>query len=176
LRRSFRCGSTQLTSVKLAQSQDAGTAQSQSPGSSPQASGPADYQINTPVVVMGTYMDAPSSAPPTFTGINLSPYFASPQFTQYDPGRAFLQTLGVGIGGTAVVAGGMALAPAIRGPALGALMELSGSSINTNAAQNVLTVIASEGYAEFLETMNTLGEALKSLEVEEATGPEIPWE
>ena len=55
-------------------------------------------------------------------------------------------------------------------------MELSGSSINTNAAQNVLTVIASEGYAEFLETMNTLGEALKSLEVEEATGPEIPWE
>ena len=35
----------------LAQSQDSGTAQSQSPGSIPQASGPADYQIDTPITV-----------------------------------------------------------------------------------------------------------------------------
>jgi hypothetical protein len=50
-------------------------------------------------------------------------------------------------------------------------MELSGSSMNTFAAQNVLT----EGYAEFLEGVNALGEALKSLEVVEVTGPEILW-
>jgi hypothetical protein len=100
----------------LAQSQDAGTAQSQTPGSIPQASGPADYQINTPVVVMGTYMDAPSSAPPTFTGINLSPYFASPQFTQYAPamnlvGKGFIFEIGAvvalpGVLATSVPAGG----------------------------------------------------------------------
>lgn len=100
-------------------------------------------------------MDAPSSSF-TPTGVNLAPYFASRQFTQYDPGRAALQTLGVGIGGGALGAVGVALgaaaAQAIPGPALGALMELSGSSINTYAAQNVLSVITTEGYVELLET------------------------
>ena len=45
----------------LAQSQDAGTAQSQSPASIPQASGPADYQIDTPITVT-----AQSTAPTSF--------------------------------------------------------------------------------------------------------------
>ncbi len=124
------------------------------------------------ITVTGHYMDAPDS--PTPTGVNLAPLFG-PNFSQYNPMRAGLQTLGVGIGGAALAVGGVALAPALKGPALGALMELSGSSVNTYAAQNVLTVIETEGYAEFLEGVNTLGEALKSLEQVEVTGPEILW-
>jgi hypothetical protein len=51
------------------------------------------------ITVPGHYMDAPDSAPPTFTGINLSPYFASPQFRQYGPamnfvGKAFIVQIG----------------------------------------------------------------------------------
>jgi hypothetical protein len=123
-------------------------------------------------------MDAPNDLSPAATGFNYALIGSNPQFRQSNPLRAGLTTLGVGIGGAAVIAGGVAsasTAAALRGPALGALMELSGSSMNTFAAQNVLTVIETEGYAEFLEGVNALGEALKSLEVVEVTGPEIFW-
>jgi hypothetical protein len=93
----------------------------------------------------------------------------------YDPWLAFRQTLMLGAGGGAAVAGGVAVLPLLRGPALGALMELTGSQINGYAAQSVTSVINTEGYVDALEGLENLGAVFNSLEVPEVAGPEIPW-
>jgi hypothetical protein len=126
-------------------------------------------------------MDAPNS--PASTGVNLSPFFGPGSgFSQNDPGKAFLQTLGVGAGGAALLASGPAAVAlgraaiqAIPGQALGAFMELSGAAIDTNAARNVTQVVLQEGYPDFLEGMEQVGALYRSLEVPEVAGPEIPW-
>ena len=74
----------------LAQSQDAGTAQSQTPGSIPQASGPADYQIDTPVTVTsnstaGAPLFAQVIDPVPFLGID--EYLESPAMQALRQGR-----------------------------------------------------------------------------------------
>lgn len=168
----------------LAQSQGSGGGTGYTLGCDSQGSVCEDATLNTIPYYPSASHDATASTAAQFysgpngwttgAGVNLAPLFGS-NFSQYNPMRAGLQTLGVGIGGAVIAAGGVALAPALKGPALGALMELSGSSVNTYAAQNVLTVIETEGYAEFLEGVNALGEALKSLEEVEVTGPEILW-
>jgi hypothetical protein len=122
-------------------------------------------------------MDAPSS--PTSSGFNYALIGTSPQFYQLDPGRAFLQTVGAGALGGAAIAGGVTVTPvivnAVKGPALGALMELTGTYMDTNAARTVTSIITTEGYPEFLEGMEEAGAIFRSLEVPEAAGPEVPW-
>ena len=71
----------------------------QSSLSDPSAGGACDATCQSlQITVTGHYMDAPDS--PTPTGVNLAPLFG-PNFSQYNPIRAGLQTLGVGIGGAA---------------------------------------------------------------------------
>jgi hypothetical protein len=84
---------------------------------------------------------------------------------------ALTEFAGISIGGPAVAAGGPVLvgatvraAQAIPGPALGALLELTGSQINQYAAREVVSVIIDEGYAEALEGIEKLGAIFRSLE------------
>ncbi len=123
------------------------------------------------------YVGAPSAPTPNFALIGQDPYF-----NHLSPGTAFLQTVGFGALGGAALSGGVAAAPAakailssLKGPALGALMEFSGTTVDTNAARNVTRVILQEGYPEFLEGMEQVGALFRSLEVPEAAGSEIPW-
>ena len=132
-----------------------------------------------PVVVTGRYMDAPNDLSVQATGFNYAPVFGSQQFTQYNPARAGTTILVAGMTGGAALAAGAVSAPiiaaAVRGPALGAIMELTGSQINGYAAEEVTSVIQTEGYIEDLEGLEQLGQMLRSVEVPEVTGPEIPW-
>ena len=79
------------------------------------ARGLSQPPIPTPVenglqtIKVGIYSpDAPPSPAAQAQGVNLAPFFAGPQFAQYDPGLAALQTLGIGIGGAGLLTGGVA--------------------------------------------------------------------
>jgi hypothetical protein len=124
------------------------------------------------ITVPGHYMDGPNSAPPTFTGTNLSPYFASPQFRQFGPamnfvGKAFIVEMGVVVALPAVFS---VPSISIPGLVLGAMMDLGGSAITgvtdvsqwAEAAQGVLEQAGAEYRA--LELANP-----------EVAGPELPW-
>ena len=119
--------------------------------------------------------DGPSDPSPSSL-FNYSPIFSSPQFTQYNPLRAGATVLGAGIVVAAVAATGGAVAPLMRGPVLGAAMEFGASQLNGYAASEVTSVAVTEGYGEFLEGLEDLGALLKSGEVPEVAGPEIPWQ
>jgi hypothetical protein len=172
-----RLSSTMMRQMPvLAQSQD--STGNQSPTQSYVCGPCAPGQSNGPamlpeITVTAVYIDAPISPAPT--GVNLSPFFAGTQFAQYDPLRAFLQTIGVGAGGAAIATTGVAVAPLLKGPALGAALELTSSQINGYAAASVTSVIETEGYSESLETLESLGQVFRSLEVPEQAGPELPW-
>ena len=119
-------------------------------------------------ITVGIYSpDAPSL--PAAQGVNLAPFFAG--LAPYDPGLAALQTLGIGVGGAALASGGVALAPALKGPALAALLELTSSQINKYVAEEVVTT----SYAQFLQGLEQLNIVLKALEVPEVVGPPILW-
>jgi hypothetical protein len=89
-------------------------------------------------------------------------------------GRALTQFALSGIGGGAVLAAGTAavpvIAPAFRGAALGAAMDLS-SSIITGVTE------VSEAAEAAVQSIEQLGAELRAIELgnPEVAGPELPW-
>ncbi len=109
-------------------------------------------------------MDGPDSAPPTFTGVNLSPYFASPQFRQYGPamnfvGKAFIVQIG------AVVALPLAASASLpAGGFVAAACTICTLSVGADALNFSADMAETIGNPIQIETTNvgsTLGTALE---------------
>jgi hypothetical protein len=76
---------------------------------------------------------------------------------------AYIAAPYVASGAAAISNSAERLGAAVPGKALAALLALMSSQMNYQAAQIVSNVVNSQGYAEFLETLNTLGELFESL-------------
>jgi hypothetical protein len=159
----------------LAQSQTYVCGPCAQPGAQPDPSQSQSADPLSPVVVTAPTLLPTITVTSTYTGSSFNFAALGNALVPYNPGVAAAQFLAIGAGGGTAAAGGVAALPLLRGPALGALMELTGSQINGYAAQSVTSVINTEGYVDALEGLENLGAVFNSLEVPEVAGPDIPW-
>jgi hypothetical protein len=90
--------------------------------------------------------------------------------TQISMGSALTQFAAAGIGGGAALVGGVAAAPLLRGPVLGAALNITSRIIFANTEVD-------EGAEIAIQTFEKLEAEFTSIELAnpEVAGPEIPW-
>lgn len=126
------------------------------------------YDTLPEITDTGIYMDAPNSATPDQGNANLQAFLSG--MTQFDMDSSLLEFATISVGLPSLVVGGLAVAPLLQGPALGAAMEL-GSSTITGSTE------LSEALEAYTQTTEQLGAELRSIELSnpEVAGPELPW-